>query len=208
MIPYGKQFIDKKDINAVVKVLKSDWLTQGPKVLEFEKALAKYCGAKYAVACANGTSSLHLAYLAAGLKKGDEVITTPNTFVATTNMLLAVGAKPIFCDIRLDTYNIDEAKIARLITPTTKAIVPVHFSGQSCEMEKINKIALSAQAGKKYKLLIIEDDSHGLGGKYKNGKIGSCKYSDITVFSFHPVKPITTGEGGAILTNNKKFYKN
>lgn len=200
MIPYGKQYIDKKDIDEVVKVLKSDWLTQGPKVLEFEKALAKYCDAKYAVAVCNGTSALHLAYLVAGLKKSDEVITTPNTFVATANMLIAVGAKPVFCDIRDDTYNINENKIEELITPRTKAIVPVHFAGQSSEMEAIKKIAV------KYKLIIIEDACHGLGGRYKKEKIGSCKYSDMAIFSFHPVKSITTGEGGAILTNSRKIY--
>jgi len=126
-IPYGRQSIDRKDIQAVLKVLKSDWLTQGPKVIEFEKALAKYCKAKYSVVVTNGTTALHLAYLASGLK-GSEVITTPNTFVATTNMLLAIGAKPVFCDIRLDTYNIDEAKIKKLITKKTKAIVPVYLA--------------------------------------------------------------------------------
>ncbi|MFA4833310.1 MAG: UDP-4-amino-4,6-dideoxy-N-acetyl-beta-L-altrosamine transaminase [Patescibacteria group bacterium] len=201
MIPYGHQNIDEDDIDEVIKVLKSDWLTQGPKVLEFERALAKYGGAKYAVAVTNGTSALHLAYLASGLKPGDEVITTPNTFVATTNMLLAIGAKPIFCDIREDSYNIDEKKIEKLITAKTRAIVPVHFSGQPCEMEKIKKIA------KKYKLAVIEDACHALGAKYKNSKIGSCKFSDLAVFSFHPVKSITTGEGGAILTNNREYYE-
>ncbi|MEA2088651.1 MAG: UDP-4-amino-4,6-dideoxy-N-acetyl-beta-L-altrosamine transaminase [Patescibacteria group bacterium] len=200
MIQYGKQSIDKNDINVILKTLKSDWLAQGPKVFEFEKALAKYCGAKYAIAVCNGTTALHLAYLTAGFKKNNEIITTPNTFVATSNMLLACGAKPIFCDIKLDNYNIDENKIEKLITKKTKAIVPVHFAGQPCEMEKINKIA------KKYKLLVIEDACHALGAKYKNNKIGNCKYSDMAVFSFHPVKPITTGEGGAILTNNKKYY--
>lgn len=207
MIPYGHQSIDKSDISEVVRVLKSNWLTQGPKVLEFEKALVEYCGAKYAVAVSNGTAALHLAYLAAGLGKSDNVITTPNTFVATANMLLAVGARPIFCDIRLDTYNIDEEKIEKLINnlpacrqEKLKAVIPVHFAGHPCEMGKINKIA------KKHKLLIIEDACHALGARYKDNKIGSCKYSDMAVFSFHPVKPITTGEGGAILTNNKKYY--
>lgn len=200
MIPYGHQSIDKKDIEAVIKVLKSDWLTQGPKVLEFEKALAKYCGAKYAVVVNNGTAALHLAYLVAGFKGGDEIITTPNTFVATSNMMLVVGAKPVFCDIRLDTYNIDETKIEKLITKKTKAIVPVHFSGQPCEMDEIYRIA------KKYKLLVIEDACHALGARYKNKKIGSLK-SDMTIFSFHPVKSITTGEGGSILTNDKKYYE-
>jgi len=200
MIPYGHQYIDKNDINEVVKVLCSDWLTQGPKVLEFEKKLARYCGSKYAVAVSNGTSALHLAYLVAGLSKGDEVITTPNTFVATTNMMLAVGAKPVFCDIRSDTYNIDESKIEKLITKKTKAIVPVHFAGHACEMFKIQTIA------KRNKLIVIEDACHALGARYKTSKIGSCKYSDMAVFSFHPVKSITTAEGGAILTNNKKYY--
>ena len=201
MIPYGRQNIDQSDINAVVKALKSDWLTQGPKVLEFEKALAKYCGAKYAVAVSNGTAALHLAYLTAGIKKRDEVITTPNTFAATSNMILAVGAKPVFCDIRLDTYNIDESKIENLITKRTKAIAPVDFAGQPCEMREIKQIA------KKYNLLVIEDACHALGAKYKNIKTGSCKYSDMVIFSFHPVKPITTGEGGAVLTDNKKYYE-
>lgn len=216
MIPYGSQFIDKNDINEVVKVLKSNYLTQGPKVEDFEKKLAKYCGAKYAVAVSNGTAALHLAYLAAGLKTGDEVITTPNTFVATANMLLVVGARPIFCDIRDDTYNIDVPmpvlqdrdpdshvgkKIEKLITKKTKAIIPVHFAGHPCEMNKIKIIA------KKHKLLVIEDACPGLGAKYKNSKIGNCQYSDMAVFSFHAVKSITTGEGGAVLTNNEKFYK-
>lgn len=201
MIPYGHQSVDNKDINEVIKVLKSDWLTQGPRVLEFEKKLAADCGAEYAVACANGTAALHLAYLAAGLKKGDEVITSANTFVATANMLLAVGARPVFCDIQLDTYNIDGEKVEKLVNKKIRAIVPVHFSGQPCQMDKIYKIA------KKYNLLVIEDACHALGAKYKNSKIGSCKYSDISVFSFHPVKSITTGEGGAVLTNNKKYYE-
>lgn len=199
MIPYSHQFIDKNDINEIGKVLKSDWLTQGPKVQQFEKALAKYCGAKYAAVVSSGTTALHLAYLAVGLKKGDEVITSPNTFVATTNMLLALGAKPVFCDIRLDTANIDEEKIEKLITAKTKAIVPVHFAGHPCQMDKIKRIA------RKHKLLVIEDACHALGAKYKDKKIGSL--SDMTVFSFHPVKSITTGEGGAILTNSKKYYE-
>lgn len=199
MISYGKQVIDQADIKAVIKVLKSNWLTQGPKVLEFEKTLAKYCGVKYAVAACNGTAALHLAYLTAGLGKGDEIITTPNTFAATTNMMLAVGAKPVLCDIRLNTYNLDETKIEKLINKKTKAVVPVHFAGQPCEMDEIHRIA------EKYKLSVIEDGCHALGAKYKNKKIGGL--SDMSVFSFHPVKSITTGEGGSVLTNNLKFYK-
>lgn len=199
MIPYGRQSINSDDIKSVAETLRSDWLTQGPKVLEFEKKLAEYSGVKFAVAVSSGTSALHLAYLASGLKKGDEVITTPNTFVATSNMLLHIGAKPVFCDIRLDTYNIDESKIEKLITKKTKAIVPVHFAGQPCEMGAILKIA------KKYKLLVIEDGCHALGAEYRGRKIGG--FGDLTVFSFHPVKPITTGEGGAVLTNSENFYK-
>lgn len=199
MIPYGRQFIDQQDIEAVIAVLKSDYLTQGPKVLEFEKALAKTGGAKYAIAVSHGTAALHLAYLAAGLKKGDEVITTPNTFVATTNMLLASGVKPVFADIRLDTYNLDEAKIEKLITSRTRAIVPVHFAGHPCNMQKIKQIA------KKHQLIVIEDACHALGAAYQNKPIGSL--SDMTIFSFHPVKAITTGEGGAILTNHPHYFQ-
>lgn len=201
MIQYGKQTINKDDINSVVQVLKSDFLTQGPKVREFEANLAKYCGAKYAVVCSNGTTALHLAYLAAGFKAGDQAIVQSNTFVSTANMFLAIGVKPVFADIRLDTYNIDEDKIAKLITKKTKAIVPVHFAGQSAEMDKIWRLA------KKHKLMVIEDACHAIGAKFKKGKVGSCKYSHMAVFSFHPVKPITCGEGGAILTNDKKLYE-
>lgn len=200
MIPNGRQLISSTDIKAVVRVLKSDWLTQGPKVSEFEKALAKYCGAKYAVAVSSGTAALHLAYLAAGFKKGDEIITSPNTFAATVNMILACGARPVFCDIRKDTYNLDETKIEKLISKKTKAIIPVHFAGQPCEMGKILKIA------RKHHLLVIEDACHALGASYHGKRIGGFP-SDLTVFSFHPVKSITTGEGGAILTNNKKLYQ-
>src|SRR3989338_338438 len=198
-IPYGRQKIDDNDIKAVVKVLRSDWLTQGPSVKQFEKSLAKYCGAKFAVAVSNCTAALHLAYLAADLNAGDEVITTPNTFVATSNMLVAVGAKPVFCDIRLDNYNLDETKIEELITPRTKAIVPVHFAGHPCEMDKILGLA------RKHNLLVIEDACHALGASYKNKRVGCI--GDMSVFSFHPVKSITTGEGGAILTDNPEFYK-
>src|SRR3989344_668541 len=199
MIPYSRQNIDAGDIQSVVDVLRSDFITQGPLVPEFERALARYCGAKYAVVVSNGTTALHLAYLAAGLRVGDEVITTPNTFVATSNMALAVGAKPVFCDIRPDTWNIDESKIERLITPKTKAVVPVHFAGHPCEMDEIYKVA------RRRKLRVIEDACHALGARHKKSRIGGCRFSDMAVFSFHPVKAITTGEGGAVLTNNKKL---
>lgn len=198
MIPYSRQHIDEEDIRAVVEVLKSDWLTQGPKVAAFEKALADYSGARFAVAVPNGTAALYLAYKAAGLREGDEIITSPNTFVATANMALACGARPVLCDIRSDTYNIDDAKIEPLITPKTRAIVPVHFAGHPCEMDTIRRIA------KKYDLLVIEDACHAIGAEYRGRRIGGL--SDLSVFSFHPVKPITTGEGGAILTNNEDYY--
>lgn len=200
MIPYGHQNINKKDIQAVAKVLESDWITQGPTVRAFEEALGRHCGAKYAVAVANGTAALHLAYITAGLKAGDEVITTPNTFVATTNMLLAVGAKPVFCDIRLDTYNIDESKIKKLITKKTRAIVPVHFAGQPCALDTIWRIA------KRRKLAVIEDAAQGLGASYQGAPIGGGK-SDMVMFSFHPVKSISTGEGGVVVTNNAAYYE-
>ncbi|KKW23544.1 MAG: Glutamine-scyllo-inositol transaminase [Parcubacteria group bacterium GW2011_GWA2_51_12] len=199
MIPYGRQTIDKKDISAVVRILRSPYLTQGPKIAEFENSLAKYCGAKYAVAVSHGTAALYLAYLASGLQKGDEVIVTPNTFVATTNMLLAVGAKPVFCDIRLDTYNLDERQIEKLVTKKTRAIVAVDFAGQPCDYRVLAKVA------RKHRLLLIADASHSLGASIQGKKTGSL--ADMTIFSFHPVKSITTGEGGAVLTNNAKFYR-
>ena len=200
MIPYGRHYIDNSDIKAVLQSLRSDWLTQGPLVPMFEKKLARYCGARYAVAAASGTAALHLAYLAAGLTSGDEVITTPNTFAATANMLLAAGVRPVFSDIRLDTYNLDERQIDTLVTKKTKAIVPVHFAGQPCDMAAIKTLAT------KRKLFVIEDACHALGATYRGFRIGSCVYSDMAVFSFHAIKSITTGEGGAILTNSKKFY--
>lgn len=198
LIPHGRHNVDKKDIIAVSRVVGSDFLTQGPKVSEFEKKIAAYCRAKYAVAVSSGTAALHLAYLVSGITKNDEVITTPNTFVATSNMLMILEAKPVFCDIRLDTHNIDESKIEKLITRKTKAIVPVHFAGHPCEMDKILKLA------KKHKLILIEDACHALGASYRNKKIGNI--GDMTIFSFHPVKSITTGEGGAILTDDKNYY--
>ena len=200
MIPYGKQLIGSDDIKAVVRVLKSAYLTQGPKIQEFEQALAKYCGAKYAVAVCNGTAALHLAYMAAGLKKGDEVITTPNTFAATTNMLFALGVKPVFVDINLSDYNIDAKQIEKTIARKTRAIVAVHFSGAPINLNTIWAVA------KKHKLIVIEDGAQALGAGYKGKKIGGGK-SDMVTFSFHPVKTITTGEGGAVLTNSQKYYE-
>lgn len=196
---YGRQHIDAGDKRAVMRVLGSDFLTQGPEVGRFEQALAEYCGARYAVAVANGTAALHLAYRAAGIGAGDEIITTPNTFAATTNMAIVCGARPVFCDIREDTLNIDETNIEALVTKRTKAIVPVHFAGHPCEMDTIMRIA------RLHKLLVIEDACHALGARYKGKTVGGI--GDMTIFSFHPVKSITTGEGGAIITNNKRFYE-
>jgi len=198
MIPYGHQWIDDKDIIEAVKVLKTDWLTQGPKVEEFEKAVAKYCQIRYAVAVSSGTAALHAAYAAAGIEAGDEVITTPLTFAATANAAVYCGGKPVFVDIESDTLNINPELIEGLITPKTKAIVAVDFTGLPCDYDQVFKIA------KKHNLLVIEDACHALGSEYKGKKIGS--FSDMTVLSFHPVKNITTGEGGMILTNNKDFY--
>lgn len=201
MIPYGRQFVEKDDIEEVVKVLKSDFLTQGPKIEEFERDLSKYCGCKYAVVFNSGTSALHGAYFSLGLKKGFEFITSPNTFVATSNAGIYVGLNPVFVDIEKDTGNMDVLKVEKSITPKTKVIVPIHYAGHPANMEKLYKIA------RKNKLHIIEDACHSLGAKYKGEKIGSCKYSDMAVLSFHPVKHITTGEGGAVLTNNKKYFE-
>lgn len=198
-IPYGRQWIDEDDINAVIEVLKGDYLTTGPKIREFEEKLAQYTGAKYAVAISNGTAALHAACFATGIKEGDEVITTPITFAASANCVLYMGAKPVFADINPETYNIDPDEIRSKITERTKAIIPVHFTGQPCDMDEIQKIA------QEYNLTIIEDGAHALGAEYKGRKIGSI--GDMTTFSFHPVKNITTGEGGAITTNNEELYK-
>lgn len=198
-IPYGKQSIDENDIKAVVDVLKSDFITTGPKIEEFEIKVADYVGAKYAVAIANGTAALHAACFAAGIGEGDEVITTPITFAASANCALYCGATPVFADIDKESYNISPADIKEKITDKTKAIIAVHFTGQPCEMDEIHKIAAENN------LIVIEDAAHALGADYKGKKIGSL--SDMTTFSFHPVKHITTGEGGMIVTNDEKLYE-
>jgi UDP-4-amino-4,6-dideoxy-N-acetyl-beta-L-altrosamine transaminase len=200
-IPYGHQCIDEDDIRAVVETLRCDFLTQGPKVREFEGLLAEYCGAKYAVSFSSGTAALHGAYFAAGVGVGDELITSPLTFLATANAALYLGCRPVFVDIEPDTGNIDAELIEPAVTGKTKVIVPVHFAGHPAEMERIAGVA------KKHNLIVIEDACHALGAKYKNTTIGDCKYSAMTVFSFHPVKSITTGEGGAVLTNNADYYE-
>lgn len=198
-IPYGHQWIDERDIKEVVKVLKSDWLTQGPKVEEFEKKIAEFCRAKYAIAVSSGTSALELAYLAVGIGPGDEVITTPLTFVATSNMIVCCGARPVFVDIESDTLNINPELIERLVSSRTKAIVIVDFAGHPCDHDEVLKIA------KKHNLLMIEDAAHALGSEYRGRRVGGI--ADMTIFSFHPVKLITSGEGGMVLTNNKNFYE-
>ncbi|GMB09125.1 UDP-4-amino-4,6-dideoxy-N-acetyl-beta-L-altrosamine transaminase [Thermolongibacillus altinsuensis] len=198
-LPYGRQWIDDDDIEAVVEVLKGDYLTTGPYVSKFEQAVAQYVGAKYAVAFSNGTAALHGACFAAGIVQGDEVITTPMTFAASANCVLYQGGTPVFADIDEKTYNIDPNKIEEKITNKTKAIIPVDFTGQPVELERILEIA------KKYNLVVIEDAAHALGATYKGRKIGSI--SDMTMFSFHPVKHITSGEGGIITTNNKEYYE-
>jgi len=204
-IPYGKHFIDSDDIEAVVNILKNKNLTQGDEVEYFEKAVAKYVNAKYAVVFSSWTAGLHVANIAIGIKEGDEVITSPITFVATPNSTLYCNAKPVFSDINADTVNlcVDTLEETLKKHPNAKAIIPVHFSGLPCEMEKISSLA------RQYNLSIIEDAAHALGASYEDGSmVGCCKYSDITGFSFHPVKSIATGEGGMITTNNKKIYEN
>ena len=199
MIPYGRQIIDDDDIQAVVDVLKSDYLTTGPKIAEFEQSVSDYVGAKYAVAVSNGTAALHAACFAAGIGEGDEVITTPITFAASANCVLYCGGKPVFADIDPQTYNIDAEDIKRKITARTKAVIPVHLAGQPCDMDAIHKIA------EEYHLMVIEDGAHALGSVYKGKKIGAL--SDMTTFSFHPVKPITTGEGGMVVTDDEELYQ-
>ena len=207
MIPYGRQNISEEDINAVIEVLRSDFITQGPVVPEFEKSVADYCGANHAVAVNSATSALHIACLALGVGPGDLVWTSPITFVASANCARYCGADVDFVDIDPRTYNLSVASLAEKLEQAKrdgrlpKVLIPVHFSGQSCEMEAIH--ALSTQYG----FRIIEDASHAIGGSYKGGKVGNCNYSDITVFSFHPVKIITTGEGGMAVTNDLQLVK-
>ncbi|MBL7180974.1 MAG: UDP-4-amino-4,6-dideoxy-N-acetyl-beta-L-altrosamine transaminase [Desulfobacterales bacterium] len=231
-IPYGRQWIDAEDIQAVADVLRSDYLTQGSKVVEFEKAFAAYVGSRYAVAVNSGTAALHLACLAAELGPGDEVLTTPITFAATANCALYVGARPTFLDIDAKTFNLDVNVLESYLhekaplgrnrrrdaddAPRPRAVIPVHFAGLPCDMPAIRRIS------QKFGLIVIEDACHALGATYldrgtglgkekskENGwvKVGSCLHSDMTVFSFHPVKHITTGEGGMVTTNNAEFYQ-
>lgn len=206
-IPYGRQAISNADIAAVVEVLKSDWLTQGPAIEQFEQTVAKACGAKYAVAVSSATAGLHLACLAAGLKPGHRLWTVPNTFVASANCGRYCGAEVDFVDIHPKTYNLDVAQlqakleVARQRNQLPDVVIPVHFAGQSCEMAKIHELSLE------YGFTVIEDAAHAIGGQYQNQPIGNGQYSEMTVFSFHPVKIVTTGEGGMVVTNREDFYQ-
>ena len=203
MIPYGKQEITEDDIEAVIKVLKSDFITQGPVIPAFEKAVATYCGANHSIAVNSATSALHIACRALGVGEGDVVWTSPISFVASSNCALYCGAKIDFVDIDPKTYNLSVEKLEEKLIKAEKqaslpkVVIPVHLTGQSCEMEKIHSLS------KKFGFKIIEDASHAIGGRYQGRPVGGCQYSDITVFSFHPVKIITTAEGGLALTNDK-----
>jgi len=205
-IPYGRQDVNKKDIDAVIEILKSDYITQGPAVKKFELNVSQYTGSKFAVAVNSATSALHIACLALDLKPEDEIWTSPISFVATSNCALYCGAKIDFVDIDLTTYNMsivslkEKLEFADKKNRLPKIVIPVHLAGQSCDMSEIYDLSL------KYGFKIIEDASHAIGGKYLDLPIGSCKYSDITIFSFHPVKIITTGEGGMALTNDENLY--
>lgn len=206
-IPYGRQFIDEADLAAVKAVLESNWLTQGPAIERFEKKVAAQCGARYALAVSNGTAALHLCALALGLKPGDSLWTSPITFVASANCGRYCGAEVDFVDIDPRTYNLSVEKLTAKLEQAKqngqlpKVIVPVHLAGQSCDMRAINALA------KQYNLSVIEDASHALGAEYAGQPVGNCQYSDLTVFSFHPVKIITTGEGGLITTNREDLYE-
>lgn len=206
-IPYGRQDINQEDIDAVIQVLQSDWLTQGPTIEQFEKKVAEYCGAKYAVSVNSATSALHIACMAAGLGQEDALWTSPNTFVASANCARYCGAGVDFVDIDFRTYNMSVDKLEQKLIHAKregrlpKVVIPVHFSGQSCEMDKISMLA------KEYSFTVIEDASHAIGGSYKSKKVGSCTFSDMTVFSFHPVKIVTTAEGGMVLTNSLELYE-
>lgn len=195
---YGRQYIDEEDIQAVVDTLRSDYLTCGPKVKELEDAICKVTGAKYCVAVSNGTAALHIAMLAAGVGPGDEVITTPITFAASANCALYCGATPVFADIDAETYNIDPDSILSHITDKTKAVVAVDFTGQAVDLDRIRKICAD------HNLILVEDAAHSMGTRYDGQGVGSI--ADMTTFSFHPVKTVTAGEGGAVTTNSKELY--
>ena len=201
MINYGKQWIDDQDIASVLEVLKSDFLTQGPKVKAFEETLAEITGARYCVAVANGTAALHLAVAALKIPADKNGITSAITFAASANSMLYSGLKPGFCDVDPNTICLDPEDLKNTITPDTELVIPVHFAGLAADMNSISTIA------RKHNIRIIEDAAHAIGSRYHCGsRIGSCKYSDLTTFSFHPVKTVTTAEGGAITTNDEELY--
>lgn len=197
LLPYGRQSVDEADVQAVVEVLRSDWLTTGPKVAEFEEAFARRVDAMHAVSFSSGTAALHAAAFAAGLKVGDEAITTPMTFAATANCVLYQGATPVFADVSRDTLNLDPNQVAKKISSTTRAILPVDYAGHPADLTSVMEIA------RRFGLVVIEDACHALGAEYGGRSVGSI--ADMTVFSFHPVKHITTGEGGMVATNNPQF---
>jgi perosamine synthetase len=199
MLPYGKQWIDEADIAEVVKVLRGDFITQGPSIDAFEQKVAEYAGARYAVAFCNGTAALHGACYAAGIGPGDEVITSPLTFAASSNCVLYQGGTPVFADIDPLTYNLDYEKVLQKVTANTKALIVVDYTGQPAQMDRFRELARSRG------LTLIEDAAHSLGASYQGRKIGT--WADMTMFSFHPVKHVTTGEGGVIVTDNEKYYK-
>jgi UDP-4-amino-4,6-dideoxy-N-acetyl-beta-L-altrosamine transaminase len=207
VIPYGRQDISAEDVEAVIGVLRSDFLTQGPAIDRFEAAVAAYCGAKYAVAVCNATAALHIACLASGLQAGDRLWTSPNTFVASANCGLYCGAEVDFVDIDPETFNLDPATLEAKLEAAAKAgtlpkiLAPVHFSGQPCDMERI------AKAARRHGVTLLEDASHAVGAKYRGRPVGDCAFSDMAVFSFHPVKIVTTAEGGMVLTNRKDLYE-
>jgi perosamine synthetase len=197
LLPYGRQSIGEEDIQAVVNVLRSDWLTTGPKVAEFEEAFAAWVGAKHAVSFSSGTAALHGAAFAAGLKPGDEAITTPMTFAATANCVLYEGATPIFADVSPDTLNLDPEQVAARITPRTRAVLPVDYAGHPADLDTMKQLA------SKHGLVVIEDASHALGAEYRGRRTGGI--ADMTVFSFHPVKHLATGEGGMVTTDRADY---
>ncbi|MFA7412440.1 MAG: UDP-4-amino-4,6-dideoxy-N-acetyl-beta-L-altrosamine transaminase [Tissierellaceae bacterium] len=199
LLPYARQYIDEEDLMAVNQTLRSDFLTTGPKIKEFEDLIARYVGAKYAVTFSNGTAALHGAAYAAGIGKGDEVITTPMTFAASSNCVLYMGGTPVFADIDINTFNIDVKEIEKKITEKTKAVIPVDYTGQAVDINAIRNMV------KDRNIVIIEDGAHSLGTKYKGAKVGNL--ADMTMLSFHPVKTITTGEGGIITTNSEEYYE-
>lgn len=204
MIPYGRHYVDDDDIRAVAEVMRGELLTQGPKAAEFEGLIAGYVGARYAVSVANGTAALHLACLAAGIGPGDTVVTSPNTFLASANCALYVGARPAFSDIDPETLNLDPATLTQAFRSRQgiKAVVPVHFAGLPCDMAAIAEVARANGA------VVIEDACHALGATYEDGsRVGNCRYADMAVFSFHPVKVIAAGEGGIITTNDESLYR-